>query len=95
MTTSNGVKGLINIKNHNWVAQIIRKVTEMDLDKPRSFQGKIKKTREKAKEHYIKMHSVERQNRPRMTSPGWRSTIKSRKKCRKSPGRKKKQGKQR
>lgn len=94
MTTSKGVEGLINIKNHNWVAQIIRKVTQVYLDKPKELSRKEKEDREKAKKHHIKMHLLGRQTRPRLTSPGRRSIRKSRKECSRSLGRKKRQEEQ-
>ena len=51
LTTSKGAGGLINIKNPNHMAQTIRKVTQLDLDRPKELSRReddIEKKKQKS-----------------------------------------------
>lgn len=53
LTTSKGVGGLINIKNPNQVAQTIRQVTQLDLDRPKELSRREEDDIEKKKQKSI------------------------------------------
>ncbi|KAM6956917.1 pdgfa associated protein 1b [Aplochiton taeniatus] len=53
-----GVEGLIDIENPNRVVQKSKKVTDIELDEPRQLSRREREEieKQKAKEHYMKMH---------------------------------------
>lgn len=53
-----GVEGLIDIENPNRVVKKSKKVTDIELDEPRQLSRREREEieKQKAKEHYMKMH---------------------------------------
>ncbi|NP_001087517.1 PDGFA associated protein 1 L homeolog [Xenopus laevis] len=53
-----GVEGLIDIENPNRIAQSSKKVTQLELDAPKELSRREREEieKQKAKEHYMKMH---------------------------------------
>ncbi|XP_060921309.1 pdgfa associated protein 1b isoform X2 [Labrus mixtus] len=53
-----GVEGLIEIENPNRVAQKFKKVTQIEVDEPKQLSRREREEieKQKAKEHYMKMH---------------------------------------
>ncbi|NXG49072.1 HAP28 protein, partial [Psilopogon haemacephalus] len=53
-----GVEGLIDIENPNRVIQTTKKVTQLDLDRPKELSRREREEieKQKAKERYMKMH---------------------------------------
>ncbi|XP_067088801.1 pdgfa associated protein 1b [Osmerus mordax] len=53
-----GVEGLIDIENPNRVATKSKKVTQIELDEPKQLSRREREEieKQKAKEHYMKMH---------------------------------------
>ncbi|XP_075998978.1 pdgfa associated protein 1b [Genypterus blacodes] len=53
-----GVEGLIEIENPNRAAQKTKKITQIELDEPKQLSRREREEieKQKAKEHYMKMH---------------------------------------